>query len=129
MSLVCRSKTKEGKTPHLNANNLLEKILPWGLMALRESDLNGYCLKGILITFWKRVGFEGGDRETDLLMHVHCVISPFSSISSVFSFIFFLSFSCFLLLCFLIFYSVNTFCFFYPLFRAQQGSFYSSCRD
>ena len=73
-------------------------------MALRESNLNGYCPKGILVTFWKRVGFEGGERETDLLVHAHCIISLFSSISSllssVFSLIFFFSFSCFLLLCF-----------------------------
>ena len=39
-----------------------EKILPWGLITLRESDLNGYCPKGVLVTFWKRAGFEGGER-------------------------------------------------------------------
>ena len=81
-----------------------EKILPWGLMTLRESDLNGYCPKGILVTFWKRAGFEEGEREIDLLVHAHYIISLFSSISSllssVFSLIFFFSFSCFLLLYF-----------------------------
>ena len=46
LSLVCQSKAKEGRTPLLNANNLSgKKNLPWGLMALRELDLNGYCLK------------------------------------------------------------------------------------
>ena len=35
------------ETPLLNANNPpRKKILPWGLMALRESVLNGYCPKG-----------------------------------------------------------------------------------
>ena len=30
-----------------------EKILPWGLMVLRESDLNAKCPKEILVMFWK----------------------------------------------------------------------------
>ena len=71
LSLVLRSKAKEGRTPPLNSNNLPEKILLWGLMALRESDLNGYCLKGVLVTFWKRAGFKEGERETDLLVYAH----------------------------------------------------------
>ena len=107
-----------------------EKILPWGLMVLRESNLNGYCPKGILVTFWKRAGFEGGERETDLLVHTHCIISLLSSISfilsSVFSLFFFFSFSCFLLLCFS-FYSVKCSVFDPPL-RARQRSLYSACR-
>ena len=46
LSLVCRSKAKEGRTPFFNANNLPgKKIMPWGLMALRESDLNSYYPK------------------------------------------------------------------------------------
>ena len=71
LSLVRRRKAKEGRTPPLNANISQEKILPWGLMALRESDLNGYYAKGIFVTFRKRAGFEGGERETDLLVHAH----------------------------------------------------------
>ena len=101
-----------------------EKILPWGLMVLRESDLNGYCLKGILVTFWKRAGFEGGEREIDLLVHAHCIIFLFSSI---FSLIFFFSFSCFLLLYFLLLCEYPLF--FDPEFRARRGSFYTACRD
>ena len=46
MSFVCRSEAKEGRTPLLNANNLPGRILPWELMALRESALNGYCPNG-----------------------------------------------------------------------------------
>ena len=43
---VCRSKAKEERTPLLNANNPPRKrILPWGLKALKESDLNGCCFK------------------------------------------------------------------------------------
>ena len=80
-----------------------EKILPWGLMALRESDLNGYYSKEILITVWRRAGFEGGERETNLLVHAHYVISLFSSISSLLSFVFSLTFFSFLSLVF--FYS------------------------
>ena len=80
--------------------------------------------------FWKRAGFEGGKREIDLLVHAHCIISLFSSISSllfsVFSLIFFFSFSCFLLLCFLSLRECPLF--FDPLFRARQGSFYNACR-
>ena len=103
-----------------------EKILPWGLMTLRELDLNGYCPKGILVTFWKRVGFEGGERETDLLVHAHCTISffffQFPLFSSLFSLLsFFFSFTLFS------FYSVNAL-FFNPFFRAQQGPFYSAYR-
>ena len=103
-----------------------EKILPWGLMALWESDLNGYCPKGILVTFWKRAGFEGGEREIDLLVHAHCIISLFSLISSllssVFSLIFFFYFSCFLFTLFF-FYSVNTLCFLIPSSGHGKGPF------
>ena len=80
--------------------------------------------------FWKRAGFEGGEREIDLLVHAHCIISLFFSISSllssVFSLIFFFSFSCFLLLCFLLLREYPLF--FDNVFRARQGSFYSACR-
>ena len=96
-------------------------------MALRESDLNGYCPKGILVTFWKRAGFEGGEKETDLLVHAHCIISLFSSISSLF-FLRFLSYHFFFSFTLFSFHSVNTL-FFDPFFRARRGSFYNACRD
>ena len=92
-------------------------------MTLRESDLNSYCSKRV-VTFWKRAGFEGGERENDLLVHAHCITSHFSQFplfSSLFSFLSFLLF----------FYSIFSF-FFYshgPVFRARQGPFYSACRD
>ena len=100
-------------------------------MALRESDLNGYCLKGILVTFWKRAGFEGGEREVDLLVHAHCVISLFSSISSLLSSVFSLIFIAFLSLVYFYsaFFLVRKYpLFFDPFFRARQGSFNSACR-
>ena len=104
-----------------------ERILPWGLMALRESDLNDYCPKAVLVTFWKRAGFEGGKRETDLLVHAHCITSHFSLIFSLFFSVFFLIFFLFFLLCFS-FYSQNAL-FFGSLLRARQGPFYSVCHD
>ena len=40
-------------------------------MALKESALNGYCPKGevLVCVLEKEVRFEGGERETDLLVH------------------------------------------------------------
>ena len=71
LSLVCRSKAKEGRTPLLNANNLPGKKDPavgingfegvgpeWLLPKKKES----------LFTFWKKARFEGGGegkRSTD----------------------------------------------------------------
>ena len=41
-------------------------------MALRESVLSGYCPKGkVLVCVLEKVRFEGGERETDLLVHAH----------------------------------------------------------
>ena len=98
-------------------------------MALRESDLNGYCpKKESLFTFWKRARFEGGERETDLPVHAHCITSHSSLIFLSFFFsVSFLIFFLFFLLCFS-FYSVNAL-FFDPFFRARQGPFYSACRN
>ena len=50
-----------------------KKILPWGLIALRESVLNGYCPKGkvLVCVLEKMVRFERGEREIDLLVHAH----------------------------------------------------------
>ena len=75
--------------------------------------------------FWKRTGFEGGEREIDLLVHAHCVISLFSSIFS--SFLCFLSylFLFFLLFSFtlLSFYSVSILCFLIPFSGHGKGPF------
>ena len=93
-------------------------------MALRESNLNGYCpKKESLFMFWKRARFEGGERETDLPVHAHCITSHSPLIFSLFSLFSFFSF----FLCFS-FYSVNAL-FFDPFLRARQGPFYSACRD
>ena len=46
---LCRkTKTKEGKSFFLNVNNLPGKILPWKLITLRETGLNGLCPKEFL---------------------------------------------------------------------------------
>ena len=54
-----------------------------------------------LFTFWKKVRFEGGERETDLLVHSHWTNSLFSFlVSFLFFSVFFLIFFLFFLLCF-----------------------------
>ena len=101
LSLVCRSKAKEGRTPLLNANNFPGKKDPAvGINGFEGLDLNGCCPKEVLVTFWKRAGFEGGERKTDLLVHAHCITSHFSLIFSLFFSVFFLIFFLFFLLCF-----------------------------
>ena len=88
-------------------------------MALSELDLNGYCPKrSLCLCFWKRARFEEGERETDLPVHAHCITSPSSLIFSLFFSVFFL-----------IYFSLLFTLFFNPFFRAQQGPFYSDCRD
>ena len=100
LSLVFRNKAKEGRTPLLNANNLPgKKDLAVGINGFEGLDLNGCCPKEVLVTFWKRAGFEGGERKTDLLVHAHCITSHFSLIS-------YILFSVFFLIIFLFFYSV-----------------------
>ena len=105
-----------------------EKILPWGLMALRESDLNGYCPKGVLVTFleesriWR--GREGKwPTGACPLYYLSFFFPQFPLFSSLFSFLSFFLFSFTLFS----FYSVNTL-FFDLFFRAWQGSFYSARR-
>ena len=76
LSLVCRSKTKEGRTPFLNASNPpppKEKDPAVGI-----NDFEGvqpeWLLpkkKEFLFAFWKKVRFEGEEREIDLLVHAH----------------------------------------------------------
>ena len=59
--------------------------------------------KESLLHFWKRAGFEGGQRENDLLVHAHCITSHFfflNFLSFLLCFLSYLFFS-FLLLCFL----------------------------
>ena len=97
--------------------------MTWGLMALRESDLNGYCpKKESVFTIWKRARFEGAERETDLPVHAHCITSPSSLIFSLFFSIFFLIFFLFFLLCFS-FYNVKMLCFSISLSGYGKGPF------
>ena len=130
LSLVCRSKAKEGRTSLLSANNLLgKKILSWGLMALRELDLNGYCpKKGVLVyvleesKIWR--GREG-NRSTSA-----CPLYYLSFFLNFLSFLLcFLSYLFSLLFILFFFLFHKNALFFDPLFRARQGPFYSVCRD
>ena len=62
----------------------------WLLLEKKES----------LFMFWKKARFEGGERETDLLVHAYCITSPSSLIFSLFfsvflSYLFFLLFTLF----------------------------------
>ena len=128
LSLVYWSKAKEGRTPLLNANNLSGKDSAVGINGFEGVELEWLLLKKeSLLCFGKRAGFEGGERETDLLVHAHWTISLFSSISSLFFFIFFLIFFLFFLLCFS--FLLCECSVFSPLLRVRQGPFYSACRD
>ena len=82
----------------------------------------------IVYVFGKKVRFERGERETDLLVHAHWTNSTFSLVSFLFFSIFFLIFFPFLLALFFFSLRKNTL-FFDPLYRAQQKPFYSVCRD
>ena len=105
-----------------------EKILPWGLMVLRESNLNGYCSKRSPCYVLEREQDLKGERGKPTYWCMPTELSlffpQFPLFSSLFSFLsFFFSFY------FVFpFYSVNAL-FFGPLFRARQGPFYRACRD
>ena len=84
--------------------------------------------KESLFAFWKKVRFEGGEREIDLLVHTHwtnSLLSLFPLFSSLFSFLSFFFSSCSVFS----FHFVKYTLFFGPLFRAWQGPFYSAYRD
>ena len=85
--------------------------------------------KESLFTFWKRTRFEGGERENDLSVHVHCITSHSSLIFFSLFFFVFLSYlfsSSFYSV--FSFYSINAL-FFHLFLRARQGPFYSACHD
>ena len=130
--MVRRSKTKEGRTPPLNANNLpgkdpvvgindFEGVRPEWLMPKRspcyvfgrKQDLKGergeltyWCMPIVLSLFFP---------QFPLLFPLFSLLS-FSFLSLVFFY------SAFFLLC-------EYPLFFNLFFRARQGSFYSACRD
>ena len=112
LSLVRRSKTKEGRTPPLNANNLPGKILPWGLMVLRESDWMVNAQKEFLLCFGREQDLKG-EREKSTYWCMLIVLSLF------FPSVFFLFFS----------FTPQYSLFFDPLLKARQGSLYSACRN
>ena len=101
-----------------------EKILPWRLMALRESELNGYCpkRKSPCLRLGRKQRFERGESETDLLVHAHWTNSHFSLVSFLFFFVFFLIFFLFLLPLF--FFSLRKIlCFLVPFLGYGKGPF------
>ena len=72
LSLVCRSKAKEGRTPPLNANNLPGKDPAVGINSFEGVGSEWLLPKrGPCYVLEERAGFEGGERETDLLVHAH----------------------------------------------------------
>ena len=82
----------------------------------------------LVYVFGKKVRFEGGERETDLLVHAHGTNSPFSLVSFLFLSVFLFYLFSFLLTLFFFSLRKNAL-FFHPLFRARQGPFYSACCD
>ena len=103
---LARIKTREGRTPLLNAINFPGKgILPWKLITLREADLNGQCLKeNPFLCFRQRIGF--GEEEGEITYW--CMLAE---LTHFFSFLFFL--------CFFVFSLISLFSFFlscYSLF-------------
>ena len=73
LNLVYRSNANEGRTPLLNANNPSGKDPAMGINGF-EGVGPEWLLpqkKESLFAFWKKVRFEGGERETDLLVHAH----------------------------------------------------------
>ena len=81
--------------------------------------------KESLFAFWKKVRFEGGEREIDLW--VYTLLNQLSFFLVFLSFLFcFLSYLfSFLLALFFLFTPYNILCF--SLYRARQEPFYSAC--
>ena len=131
LSLVCRNKAKEGRTPLLNANNPPGKRSCHGdfwLWGSRTWIVIAQKERILVYVFGKKVRFKGGKRETDLLVHAHWTNSPFSLVSFLFLSVFLSYLFLFFLLCFS-FHFIKNALFFHPFFRARQGPFYSACRD
>ena len=83
--------TPQGKDPAVRINGF-EGVGPEWLLFQKK---DGPCLH-----FLKEIGFEGGERETDLWVHALFEIAPFFSVFLSFLSIFFLIFFFWLLLCF-----------------------------
>ena len=134
-----RLKTREGRTPLLNAINFPGKgILPWKLIILREADLNGQCLKeNPFLCFWQRTGF--GEEEGEITYW--CMPTE---LTHFFSFLFFLCFSVFSLIFPFSSFFLVTPCSYFLIFKfsilssslpsllllyTARASFYSTYRD
>ena len=128
LSLVRQSKTKEERTPPLNANNLPRKDPTMGINGFEGVGpewllpKRSPCYISEESRVWR--GREG-NRPTGAcpLNYLPFFLNLLSFLLCFLSYLF-----SFLFTLFFFFYSVNTL-FFGPLFRARQGSFYSACRD
>ena len=128
-SYITRPRPKRENYFSLNANNLSGKILLWRLITLRETGLNGLCLKRIL-SFWQRVGLLEGKRGQPvgacLPFYTPCFL-----FFLVFPFFLFSSFS-FSVFTYLLRFSPR--CCYYrvrdaPLTVHGKGPLYNACRD
>ena len=112
--------TPQEKDPTVGINGF-EGVGPEWLLFQKK---DGHCLR-----FLKEIGFEGGEKETDLWVHALFEIAPvFSQFSFLFFLFSFLSFSFWLLLCFFLSFRKCAL-FSIPFYRAWQGPFYSAYRD
>ena len=101
--------------------NGFEEVGPEWLLFQKKDDHR--------LRFLKEIGFEGGERETDLWVHALFEIAPvFSQFSFLFFLFSFLSFSFWLLLCFFLSFRKCAL-FSIPFYRARQRPFYSAYRD
>ena len=100
--------------------NGFEEVGPEWLLFQKKDDHR--------LRFLKEIGFEGGERETDLWVHALFEIAP---VFSQFSFLFFLfSFLFFFLWLLLYFFLSLRKCALslIPFYKARQRPFYSACR-
>ena len=129
LSAVARPKRKERlfstqitpqeKDPAVGINGF-EGVGPEWLLFQKK---DGHCLR-----FLKEIGFEGGERETDLWVHALFEIAPVFLSFPFFPF-YFLSYLFLLALALFLSFTLKTCSVFDPpLYRARQGPFYSACR-
>ena len=129
LSLVCRSKAKEGRTSFFNANNLPGKDPAVGINGFKGVGPEWLLPKKKVLVYvleeskiWR--GREGNRSTSACPLYCLSFFLNFLSfllcfLSYLFSFLFTLFF----------FPLHKNALFFDPLFRARQGPFYSACRD
>ena len=134
---LARLKTREGRTPLLNAINLPGKrILPQKLITLREANLNGQSPEELLSLLLAEGRILRGREGNNLLVHAYRTNSLF------FSFLFFRCFFIFSLIFFFSSFFLVTPCFYFLVFKfsilsssspsflslyTTKASFYSAC--